>query len=98
MRQRRADADLAGVGDGLHLSVSVIAGPPISSSRWTLPVSQKWNVPVPAPTDIRSVSVPPLRCSRPTWSMTRCISQARGRPGARAPVHRTGGGAHRRPT
>ena len=46
-------------------SVSVIAGPPISSSRWTLPVSQKWKVPVPAPTDIRSVSVPLERCSRP---------------------------------
>ena len=35
-------------------SVSVMAGPAISSSRWTLPVMKKWNGPVPMPTDIRS--------------------------------------------
>ena len=56
--------------------VSVIAGPAISSSRWTLPVMKKWNVPVPIPTDIRSTIVPPLRCSRPTRSIVPCISQA----------------------
>ena len=56
--------------------VSVIAGPAMSSSRWTLPVMKKWNVPVPIPTDIRRTIVPPLRCSRPTRSMVPCISQA----------------------
>ena len=48
----------------------------MSSSRWTLPVMKKWNVPVPMPTDIRRTIVPPLRCSRPTRSMVPCISQA----------------------
>ncbi len=57
-------------------SVSLIAGPAISSSRWTLPVMKKWNSPVPIPTDIRSTIVPPLTWRRPTRSIVRCISQA----------------------
>jgi hypothetical protein len=57
-------------------SVSLIAGPAMSSSRWTLPAMKKWNVPVPMPTDIRRMTVPPPAWMRPTRSIVRCISHA----------------------
>ena len=47
-------------------SVSDIAGPAISSSRWTLPVMKKWNVPVPIPpTSAGRGSRPRVEVARP---------------------------------
>ena len=76
-RQRLGDSDLAGVRDGLHLerlghrraARSAARGGRCRSARSGRPPSR-------SPTDIRRVSVPLERWSRPTRSIVRCISQA----------------------